>query len=294
MMSKFKMLLAILGFFGLVVLYSSVFVIREGEQGILLRLGEIVTDPKGEAIVFNPGLHFKLPVINKVILFDVRLRTLNVDSSRILTQEQKYVMVDYFAKWRIENPALYLQRTSGNSDAAERLLTGQINDGLRAEFGKRTIKDVIAGERSNIMAIIRDMTNKVAQKLGIQIIDFRIKRIDLPTAVSASVFERMRADREKVASMFRAEGQSEAERIRADADFQATVIRAQAKRHAAETKAQGDAAASEIYNNTYQKDPGFYSFLRSIDSYQRTFANKQDFILLKPDSQYFRYFNTTN
>lgn len=282
-----------LSFFLLAMLYGSIFVIHEGEQGILLRLGEIVTDSKGQALIFNPGLHFKLPVINKVVLFDVRLRTLNVDSSRILTQEQKYVMVDYFAKWRIENPALYLQRTTGNSEAAERLLTGQINDGLRAEFGKRTIKEVIAGERSNIMASIRDMTNKVAQKLGIQIIDFRIKRIDLPAAVSASVFERMRADREKVASMFRAEGQSDAERIRADADLQATVIRAQAKRQAAETKAQGEAQASEIYTTSYQKDPSFYSFLRSIDSYQHTFSSKQDFILLKPGSQYFRYFNST-
>ena len=197
---------------------SIFFVVKQGENSIVIRLGDIVSDAQHQFRVYKPGLHVRMPFVDGVRHFDVRLQSLEEQSSRILTKEQKYLLVDYFVKWRIDNVALYYTRTSGFSLKAERLLKQKINDALRAEFGDHTVTEVISGERINIMRALRQKADKSAESLGIQVIDVRVKRIDLPTEVGASVFERMRAERQQVATKHRSNGRAQGERIRRAAD----------------------------------------------------------------------------
>jgi membrane protease subunit HflC len=278
-------------FAGVMLFFSSVYLVQEGQRGLLLRLGEIVNDKKGKAVELFPGIGFKMPVINQVRLFDVRLQTLGVQSSRILTQEQKYVLVDYYIKWRIENIPLYYQRTSGDKLRAETLLQQQVNDALRAAFGQRTITDMVSGERINVMALLKDAANTTAKNLGISVADVRIKSIDLPEEVSETVFTRMRTKREQVATQHRADGRADAEAIRASADGKAAVTIAEAKTKAANIRAEGSAEAAHIYTEAYGKNPEFYAFYRSLEAYKNSFASKNDFILLTPESEFFKYFN---
>lgn len=280
----------------LLLLFSCCYTVQEGQRGILLRLGAIEVDGKTKKpIIIAPGLHFKLPFIEQVRKFDVRLQTLDVSSAdgksapRIVTREKKNVVVDYFVKWRIQDIPLYYQRTLGQ---AHTLLEQQLNDALRTEFGRRTINEVIADDRASIMERLRVLANANAQNLGINIVDVRIKRIDLPEEVSAAIFEQMRAEREKAANEHRANGKAAAEAIQANADANVVIIVATAKADAARIRGEGDTLAAKIYADAYSKEPGFYGFYRSLLAYKNVFANKQDIIILKPDSQFFKYFKS--
>lgn len=232
-MSLVKTVGAILGLAILLLVFTSIFTVREGHEGLLLRLGKLARDSStGEPKVFAPGLHFKVPFINQAKVFDTRLQTLDIQSSRIVTEEKKDVLVDYFVKWRIKDLPLYYTRTGGNVSQTQILLEQQLNDGLRAQFGQRNISEVVSGERTDIMAILQEQANRSAQPLGVEVVDVRIKRIDLPAEVSTAVFERMRTERQRIANQHRAEGKSAAEAIKANADAGVTVILAKARRAA--------------------------------------------------------------
>lgn len=272
---------------------SFLFTVREGQEAILLRLGKITLDRAGNTNVINPGLHTKLPLITHVRKFDVRLQTLDIKSSRIVTEEKKDVIVDYYVKWRIDDVPVFYTRTGGDYSRAELLLEQQINGGLRAEFGRRTISEVISEDRSSIMDKLREAAESSAHKLGVHVVDVRIKRIDLPTEVSKAVFDRMRAERERVATEHRAEGKAKSEAIKGKADAKAVVIVADARAKANEIMGLGDAKATKIYGDAYGKDATFYGFYRSLQAYGHTFQDKNDILLLRPDSQFFTYFDSS-
>lgn len=313
-MSSNKFMPIIVGIIAvLLVLSGTLFTVRQDQRAIILRFGKIVTTSGAtkavptnnldddsitaelfaDARIYQPGLHIKIPFIEHVKRFSSRLLTLDAQSSRILTAEQKYVIVDYYAKWRISNVPLYYTRTGGSSRRADNLIQQKINDSLRAQFGLHTITEVVSAERGDIMTTLQHEANKSASTLGVDVFDVRIKRIDLPTAVSTSVFQRMAAEREQVAAKHRASGQAVAEKIRAQADANVRVIIAKAKASAAKIRAQGDATATQIYANAYSKDASFYAFLRSMQAYATSFNNKQDIVVINPDSQFFKYFNST-
>ncbi len=291
-MSAVKTFFIFLAFIVLVLLYASLYTVYEGQHALVLRLGKLVTDKQGNAAVYGPGLHGKPPFITTVRDFDTRLQTLDVDSKRVLTAEQKYVLVDYYAKWRIDNLPLYYKRTMGNPGTAQVLLQQKINDALRAAFGKRTISEVVSGERNNIMTMLKNVANKSASTLGISVTDVRIKGIELPKEVRESVFQRMSTEREQVATKHREQGKAQAEAIRADADKNVTVMMAKAKTNAEKTRAAGDATAADVYAKAYNKDPEFYAFYRSLLAYQDVFSQKGDVMLLNPKSHFFKYFDS--
>ncbi len=269
-----------------VVLGLSVFTVEQRQLAILFRLGEIVrTD-------YQPGLHFKMPFINNIRKFDSRIQTLDAPPERYLTAEKKNVIVDSFVKWRINDVAKYYTAMGGSTDRANIRLSQIIKDGLRAEFGKRTIQEVISGERIEVMRILREATDKQANEFGIAVADVRIKRIDLPDDISNSVYSRMEAERARVAKELRSQGAEAAERIRADADRQRTIILAEAYREAEGVRGLGDAEAAATYSAAYRKDPEFYSFYRSINAYRKVFNDKSDVMVLSPDSDFFSYMKT--
>lgn len=286
----------LIGLLVLLLLYGSIYTVQESQQAMLLQLGNIVTNPKTKApYIMGPGLHFKWPLINSVQLFDTRLQTLDIKSSRIVTAEQKDLLVDYYVKWRISNLPLYFTRTGGNATQASLLLEQQLNDNLRAQFGRRSINDVVSNDRTTIMDHLSKLANDNAQALGISVIDVRIKRIDLPDEVQNAVFERMRTERERVATEHRSNGKAQAEAIRANADANATLTVATARTQAVEMRSIGDAQAAKIYADAYNQDPTFYQFYRSLEAYKRIFANNQNnMLVLKPDSEFFKYFNNEN
>lgn len=285
------MMLGILAFIVAVLLYLSVFTVKEGQSALILRLGELQTNPTtNKAEVYNPGLHFKMPFVTTDLKFDVRLQTLNVESSRILTAEQKHVIVDYYAKWRIANLPLYYKRTGGFPLRAQLLLKQQINDALRAAFGKRKIAEVISGERLNIMSILQKKANLSAKELGIQVTDVRIVSIDLPKEVRESVFQRMRSEREQVATKHRSDGKAKAESLQANADATVAVTIAKAKTQAQIIRAKGDEQAAAIYSKAYQKNAQFYAFYRSLEAYRQVFK-KNTVMVLRPNTEFFKYFN---
>jgi len=287
--------------FFLLFIYSSIYSIAEGQHALLLRLGNLVTSgsthlPK----VYGPGLHIRMPMIDDVLLFDTRLQTLDVGSSdasnppRIVTLEKKNVIVDYYVKWRIRNLTLFYTRTGGSYSKAQQLLAQQLNDSLRAEFGRRTITEVVSDDRTNIMDRLRAQADATARSLGIEVIDVRIKRIDLPEEVSSAIFEQMRAEREKVASEHRSQGKALAEAIRAKADANATITVARAQAEASHIRGKGDAAAATIYTQAYSKNTSFFIFLRSLQAYKNSFTSKDDVIVLQPsNTAFFRYFKNS-
>jgi membrane protease subunit HflC len=222
----------------------------------------------------------------------MRLRNLNIQSSRIMTSEKKDVLVDYYIKWQIDDLGTYFIRTSGDAQRAELLLSQQLNDALRAEFGRRTIGEVVSEERSDIMSRLSQLANDKAKLFGIRIVDVRIKGIDLPDEVSAAVFETMKAERKRVADEHRARGQAEAESIRADADAKVTILLAQAAGQAESLRGQGEGQASRIYALAYQKDPEFYAFNQSLNAYNTALANPKTVFVIKPDSEFFHYLRT--
>jgi membrane protease subunit HflC len=225
-----------------------------------------------------------------VRFFDTRLRTLDPsESERFITSEKKNVLVDYFVKWRIVDAKQYFVSVAGDETQAQTRLTQTVNDGLRAEFGKRTVHDVVSGERDQIMEILRQKADIDARKIGIQVMDVRLKRVELPQEVSESVYQRMEAERKRVANELRSQGSAEAEKIRADADRQREVILAEAYRTAQQTKGEGDAKAAATYSAAYGQNPEFYSFYRSMEAYRQSFKNKSDVMVLEPNSEFFRY-----
>jgi len=267
------------------VIWASVFTVDERQKAILFKFGEIL------AADYEPGLHFKMPVINNVKKFDKRILTIDQQPERFLTAEKKDLIVDSFVKWRIADVVQYYKTTQGDENRAGQLLYQNINNGLRDEFGKRTVQEVIAGDRTEIMKIMTAEATDKAKTLGIEVIDVRIKKIDLPARVSDSVYRRMRAERERVARDFRSKGAEAAERIRADADRQRSVILAEAYRDSEVVRGEGDAKATDIYAEAFSKDEDFFRFNRSINAYKSNFSTADDIILLEPDSEFFRYFN---
>jgi modulator of FtsH protease HflC len=284
------------GLLVLIVLLMSMFQVTQGSKALLLRFGRLVVDSKDVAKVYDPGLHFKVPFINRALHFDVRLQTMGgsdgSDVASLLTKEQKYVLVDYFVKWRVADVALYYQRTGGHPRKAEVLLRQSIDDALRAAFGERTITEVVSGQRSDVMDLTRTAVDKSAEYLGIDVIDVRVKRIDLPKEVSDSVYERMRAERMRIATRHRADGQKEGEKIRAQVDADVTVLLAKASAAAAKTRAKGRAKAASIYDNAYSKHESFYAFMQSLIAYEKTFSSMKDVLVLQPDSEFFNYFKS--
>jgi modulator of FtsH protease HflC len=275
----------LLGLIAVLLLLSlSAFTVDQREYALVFRLGEIVSVKK------EPGLYFKVPMVDNVRFFDRRILTLNwVEPDRFITSEKKNVLVDSFVKWRIIDPSKYYVSVKGDEAQAEARLSQTVNDGLRAEFGKRTIHDVISGERSQIMEILRQRADRDSRQMGIQVLDVRLKRVDLPQEVSESVYQRMEAERKRVANELRSQGAGAAEKIRADADKQREVIIAEAYREAQRTKGEGDAKASEIYAEAYGKNPEFYAFYRSLEAYRNSFRSKSDVMVLEPNSEFFKY-----
>jgi modulator of FtsH protease HflC len=263
----------------------SMFQVGQWEKALLFRLGEIVsTDLK-------PGLHFKMPFINNVRKYDGRILTLDVDPERFLTVEKKNVIVDSFVMWRIADVGRYYTAVLGDERHAGQRLEQIIKDGMRGQFSKRTINEVVSGVRDEIMVQLTTDANRQAKAIGIEIVDVRVKRVDLPAEVSNSVYRRMQAERARVAKEFRSQGAEEAEKIRADADRQRQVLIANAYRDAEQTRGQGDARAAEIYAAAYSKDKEFYSFYRSLQAYKQSFQQGQDMMLLQPEGEFFEYFN---
>lgn len=278
----------------IILAYAAIFSVDQSQRALTLRLGNIEKDAEGHAKIYGPGLHFKAPFIVTVRKFDIRLQDLEDKSPRILTKEQKYLYVDYYAKWRIKNLPLYYTRTGGYADNAKQLLTQKINDALRAEFGKRNLQEVVADQRSDIMGFLRDSANLVAKGLGLDIVDVRIKSIDLMPDVQDSVFKSMSTKREQDATSYRSAGVAQAERIRAEADATAVKMIADANRAAAQMRASGDEEAADIYTAAYKKDPEFYALFRSLQSYRDVFEGNRTIMVLKPDTQFFKYFNQAN
>ena len=264
-----------------------VFTVDERERAIKFRLGEIVkTD-------FEPGLYFKFPLVNNVRKFDARIVTLDADPERYLTSEKKNVIVDSFVKWQIADVDTYYTAMGGDEHNANLRLSQIIKDGLRGEFGKRTIQEVVSGERAEIMTILTANAAAQAKDFGINVVDVRIKRIDLSEDVSTSVFRRMEAERARVAKDLRSKGAEAAERIRADADRQRTIIIADAFRDAEQLRGEGDGESAAIYAKAYTQNSEFYSFYRSLDAYRDSFKDKSAIVVLEPGSDFFKYFKSS-
>tara|TARA_B100001250_G_scaffold361268_1_gene339258 strand:- start:9879 stop:10751 length:873 start_codon:yes stop_codon:yes gene_type:complete len=283
-MKKSNIFISAFSLIVVIFLSQSLFVVSEIERAVKLRFGEIVQ------FDVEPGLHFKWPIINSVRYFDARILTLDAQPQRYLTSEKKALMVDSFIKWRVKDVARYFTTTGGDEERAKRLLSQRVDTGLRNEFGVRTVNEVVSGERDQLMNSLTTMLDKIAQEeLGVEVIDLRVKKIDLPSEVSESVYNRMRTERERLARELRAQGNEVAEKIRATADKDKTVILADAYREAEVIKGNGDAEATSTYAAAYTKDPEFYDFTRSLKAYQSTFETKGDILLIDPDSDFFKY-----
>lgn len=268
----------------LVVLSMSLFTVDQRQYALVFQLGEV------KQVITEPGLNFKVPMIQNVRFFDRRILTLDsADPERFITSEKKNVLVDSYIKWRIIDPKLYYVSVGGDETRARTRLSQTVNSGLREEFGKRLVHDVISGERDKIMDQMREKADVDARRIGVQIVDVRLKRVELPEEVSGAVYSRMEAERKRVANELRSEGAAEAEKIRADADRQREVVIAEAYRDAQKTKGEGDAKAAAIYAEAFGKNPEFYAFYRSLEAYRNSFANKSDVLVVEPSSDFFKY-----
>ncbi|TMP29368.1 protease modulator HflC [Pseudoalteromonas rubra] len=269
--------------------FSSVFVVTEGQRAIVLLFSKVQKDSQDNAVVYEPGLHLKVPFFSQVRRIDARIQTLDGAPDRFVTSEKKDLIVDSFVKWRVNDFSAYYLRARGDKQYAETLLKQKVNNGLRTNFGSRTIKEIVSGERSELMEEALVQASESAQELGIEVLDVRVKQINLPNEVSNSIFQRMRAERTAVAKEHRSEGQEKAEIIRAEVDRRVTVMLADAERNARAVRGQGDALAAKIYADAYNKDPEFFGFVRSLEAYKNTFTNKGDVMVLSPDSEFFDY-----
>ena len=283
MNSKFNLLAAI-AVTVLIVLAMSIFSVDQRQYALVFQLGEV------KRVITEPGLNFKIPMIQNVRFFDNRILTLdNNEPERFITSEKKNVLVDSFIKWRIVDPKLYYISVGGDEARAKTRLNQTVNAGLREEFGKRTVHDVISGERDQIMEDMRVKADADSRKIGVQIVDVRLKRVELPNEVSDAVYRRMEAERKRVANELRSEGAAEAEKIRADDDRQREVIIADAYRDAQKIKGEGDAQATAIYAQAFNQNPDFYAFYRSLEAYRGSFRSKNDVLVVEPNSDFFKY-----
>lgn len=284
-MNSPKMVIGLIAAVAVVILvYSSFFIVQENEVALRLQLGEIKDSD------YDAGLHLKMPLVQNIVLFDKRIQTLDTQPQRFLTIEKKFVVVDSYAKWRIADVAQFYRSTRGSGPTASRLLSERINAALRDEFGKRTVQEVISGERTEIMQMLAKEADAKASDLGVEIVDVRIKQIDFPRDISDRIYERMRTERQRVASELRAEGREAAERIRADADRQRTEIVANAYRDSEKLRGEGDAKAADIYAQAFEQNDEFYAFWRSLGAYRGVFEPGDSMMVLDPDSSFFRYF----
>lgn len=268
----------------LVVLAMSIFTVDQRQYAIIFQLGEI------KSVITEPGLNFKWPLIQNVRYFEKRIITLdNPEPERFITSEKKNVLVDSYIKWRIVDPRLYYISVQGDETRAKIRLNQTVNAGLREEFGRRTVHDVVSGERDKIMDQMREKADKDARTIGVQIVDVRLKRVELPSEVSEAVYRRMEAERKRVANELRSQGSAEAEKIRADADRQREIIVAEAYRDAQKIKGEGDAKATAIYGQAFGLNPEFYAFYRSLEAYRNSFKSKSDVMVVDPGSDFFKY-----
>jgi membrane protease subunit HflC len=282
---KFGLVVAV--FIGLIV-WMSTYIVHERELVIKFKLGEIVES------VTSPGLYWKIPVIHNIRRFDSRVLTLDTPSERFLTSEKKNVIVDSFVKWRISSPRDYYTSTQGDERIAVSRIVSILNDEMKGQFGSKTLNEVISGERSAIMQAVNENAGKKTRSLGVELVDVRIKKVELPENVSNSVFQRMIKERATVAKAFRSAGEEQAKGIRANADRQRTEILAEAYRKSEEIRGDGDAQASKIYADAFGEDREFYSFTRSLSAYRNSFKNSGDILVLNPESEFFKYFKGSN
>lgn len=287
---KILILLAILA----LVASTAVYTVNQRYIAMEKFLGKITVDSEGKPIINRPGLHFKVPMLTQIIQLDTRMQTLDSKPERIPTKDQKFVYVDYFVKWRIKDFYSFYVSTGNYFDRVNSLLKPKVSDSLKAEFGSKSIEEVVTEDREDIMKKVKqDLVGKTGS-LGLEIIDMRIKRIDLPEEVAQSVYARMRAKRQQEANKHRFEGQKEAEIIRAEADFEAKKILAEANKKSEILRGEADAKAARIYSDAFNKNPEFYQFYRSLNAYSNVFNNKDNVLVLSPDSDFFSYFNRKN
>jgi membrane protease subunit HflC len=268
----------------LVVMAMSIFTVDQRQYAVVFQLGEV------KRAISEPGLYFKIPMVQNVRYFEKRIITLdNAEPERFITSEKKNVLVDSYIKWRIVDPQLYYISVGGDESRAKTRLNQTVNAGLREEFGKRTVHDVVSGERDKVMNQMREKADVDARKIGVQIVDVRLKRVELPTEVSEAVYRRMEAERKRVANELRSEGSAEAEKIRADADRQREIIVAEAYRDAQQIKGEGDAKATNTYAQAFSQNAEFYAFYRSLEAYRGSFKSKSDVLVIEPSSDFFKY-----
>jgi len=273
----------------LILLSMTVFVVDQRQNAIVFQLGEAV------GVKTEPGLNFKVPLMQNVRFFDSRILTLDAgEPERFITAEKKNVLVDAFIKWRIVDVKQYYISVGGDEERARTRLLQTVNSSMREEFGKRTIHEVVSGEREKIMTVLREKTDVDARKIGIEVLDVRLKRVDFPVEISESVYRRMDAERKRVANELRASGAAEGEKIKADADKQREVILAQAYREAQTTKGEGDAKAAALYAAAFGKNPEFYAFYRSLEAYKQSFKDKNDVMVIDPSSTFFKYLKSSS
>ncbi len=276
--------LLVLVFGSLFLLNASVFVVDQRNTAIVFQLKQI------KRVETTPGLKFKIPFLQDVRLYNSQIMTLDAtDPEKFLTSENKNVLVDSFVKWRIVDAKQYYLSVSGNEIAANARLTQTVNSIMRDEFSKRTVHEVVSGERNQIMEVLRVKVDKDARNIGVQVLDVRLKRVDFPPEISSSIYKRMDSERKRVANELRASGAAEGEKIKADADRQREIILAEAYRDAQQTKGEGDAKASALYAAAFGKNPEFYKFYRSLEAYKQSFKNKSDVMVLDPSSEFFKY-----
>ncbi|MCE2570575.1 protease modulator HflC [Motilimonas eburnea] len=295
----------------LLVGFSSVFVVEEGQKAIVIKFGKVQRDAEGMPLIFDPGLHFKIPLLETVRTMDARIQTLDDASDRFVTSEKKDLIINSYVKWEVADFAKFYLSTGGNFDMASDLLKRRVGNALRNEIGARTIKEIVSGERDDVMInalqklqredatssneaeLTEEQERELAQggsdDLGVRVLDVRIKQIELPAEVRESIYKRMRAERTAVAKEHRSQGQEKATVIRANIDRKVAVMLADANRQSREMRGDGDAEAAKIYAETYSKDPEFYAFIRSLDAYRDSFKDKSDVMVLSPDSEFFRY-----
>ncbi|MCW9719054.1 protease modulator HflC [Avibacterium sp. 21-599] len=277
----------------LAVIYFSLVIVDEGTRGIMLRFGKVHRDSDNKVVVYEPGLHFKIPFIDSMKVLDARIRTLDGAPDRFVTVEKKDLLVDSYVKWRISDFGRFFTATGGGDyTQASNLLRRKVNDRLRSEVGSRTIKDIVSGTRGELMVGARKALNTgqdSTSELGIEVVDVRVKQINLPDEVSSSIYQRMRAERDAVAREHRSQGKEKAAFIQADVDRKVTVILATANKTAQELRGNGDATAAKLYADAFAQEPEFYSFVRSMKAYEKSFAESNNMMILKPDSDFFRF-----
>lgn len=295
-MTPTKIASIVIGVLILCFLTLSAFIVREGQSALIMRLGKIVNEKGDLPAVQGPGLHFKIPFVDHVRMFDMRTQELATPSANpltVVTKEQTYLLVEYFAKWRIDNLSKFYTSTGGSVSWAETLLEQRINDIVRAEYGRRTSNQAISQDRSSMMTAIREEANHIGRDQGINVMDVRIQQITLPKDVMDSVFKRMATERKQFAEAKRAEGVEKSEEIRALADQRVTVIKAEALMQGASIRAKGDLEAAQIYATAFNVNPKFYAFYRTLEAYEKSFRHKNDVLVLKPDGEFFNYFHSS-